>query len=490
MVIIMVVNLYVSREVLALLGVVDYGIYNVVGGVVAMLSFLNSTLSSSSQRFFSVEIAQNNHAQLKDWFNLNVTLFLLMIIAVIILSETIGLWFLNNKMTIPHERMQTANIIYQISILGVAFQMIRVPYDGLIIAREKMGVFAGISILEALFKLVTVALLAFLSIDKLLLYGICITGTTLLITSFYVLYCKYNFLESHYKPLWDSDKIKRLVSFSGWHILGSTSGVVRSYGINLLLNVFFNPAINAARAIAYQVSGTIHQLSGNFFVAVKPQIYKSYAENNIRGMINLVMLSTAMCVFLVSLIILPILIRTEYVLNLWLKDVPEYTIIFTQLVLINAMFEATAGPSIASALATAKIKRYEIVVSLLAFSNLPISYVLLKLGYPPESTMIVAILISFIGIFVRCYLLKSLIDISFKQYSMLILKLIACNLIVYISCKKISLYIPNTLICFVLIFIISGIMLSVIYCIVALDKTERKKILKYIPFVNNIKAFQ
>lgn len=490
MIIIMVVNLYVSREVLALLGVVDYGIYNVVGGVVAMLSFLNSTLSSSSQRFFSVEIAKNNHTQLKEWFNLNVTLFLLMFVMVIILSETVGLWFLNNKMTIPHERLNVANIIYQISILGVAFQMIRVPYDGLIIAREKMSTFAGISILEALLKLLTVAMLTFISIDKLLLYGICITGTTLLITVVYIVYCKYNFPESHYKPLWNTDKIKKLVSFSGWHILGSTSGVVRSYGINLLLNVFFNPTINAARAIAYQVSGTIHQLSGNFFVAVKPQIYKSYAEKNISGMINLVMLSTAMCVYLVSIIILPILTRTEYILNLWLKDVPEYTIIFTQLVLINAMFEATAGPSIASALATAKIKKYEIVVSLLAFSNLPISYVLLKLGFPPESTMIVAISITCIGVFVRCYLLRGLIGISFRQYSMLILKLVFSNLSVYLLCKAISSYIPDTFIGFVLVALVSGIMLSVIYFIVAIDKAERKKILRYIPFVKNIKSIQ
>ena len=273
MIIIMVVNLYVSKEILSLLGVVDYGIYNVVGGVVGMLSFLNSTLSSSSQRFFSIEIANDNQPQLKEWFSLNITLFIFIAIGAVIVAETLGLWFLNNQMTIPQERLHVANIIYQLSIIAIIFQMIRIPYDGLIIAREKMSIFAGISIFEALLKLGIVAVLTYTSSDRLLSYGICMTIMTLLITTIYVVYCNVKFSESHYKPLWNTDKVKQLISFSGWHILGSTSGVIRSYGINLLLNIFFNPAINAARAIAYQVSGTIQQHSGNFFVAVKPHIY-------------------------------------------------------------------------------------------------------------------------------------------------------------------------------------------------------------------------
>ena len=486
MIIIMVVNLYVSREILSILGVVDYGIYNVVGGVVGMLSFLNSTLSSSSQRFFSVEIANNNQTRLKEWFSLNITLFIFIVVGAVIIAETLGLWFLNNKMTIPQERQQTANMVYQLSIIAIVFQMIRIPYDGLIIAREKMSVFAGISVFEALLKLGIVAILTSSFNDKLLLYGICMTVATILITTTYVVYCNIKFSESHYKPLWNLGKVKELISFSGWHILGSTSGVVRSYGINLLLNVFFNPAINAARAIAYQVSGTIQQLSGNFFVAVKPQIYKSYAEGDIRGMVNLIMLSTTLCVFLVSIIVLPILTRTEYILNIWLKDVPEYAVMFTQLVLINAMFEATAGPTIAAALATAKIKKYEIAVSILAFSNLPISYTLLRLGCPPESTMLVAIAISCITVFVRCYLLTNLIAISFKRYSILIMKLFLSNLLVYALCMFISSHIQLNFVGLICVVALSTISLLITYCVFVFDRHERKNIIKHLPFVKSV----
>lgn len=481
----MVVNLYVSREILSLLGVVDYGIYNVVGGVVGMLSFLNSTLSSSSQRFFSIEIANGNHAQLKMWFSLNITLFIFIVIGAVIIAETLGLWFLNNKMTIPQDRLYAANVVYQLSIIAIVFQMTRIPYDGLIIAREKMSIFAGISIFEALLKVGIVAILTLTSKDRLLSYGVCMTMMTILITATHIVYCNVKFSESHYKLLWNSDKVKQLISFSGWHILGSTSGVIRSYGINLLLNVFFNPAINAARAIAYQVSGTIQQLSGNFFVAVKPQIYKSYAEKDIRGMVNLIMLSTTMCVFLVSIIILPILTRTEYVLNIWLKDVPEYAVMFTQLVLINAMFEATVGPMIAAALATAKIKQYEIVVSILTFSNLPISYVLLKQGCPPESTMIVAITLSYIAVFVRCQLLTKFIDISFKRYSILIIKLCLSNLLVYILCMLISQHIQYDFVGLIYVAVLSTILLSTIYIVFVFDKIERKNIIKHLPFLKH-----
>ena len=483
MIVIMLVNLYVSREILSLLGVVDYGIYNVVGGVVGMLSFLNSTLSSSSQRFFSIEIANKNHTQLKEWFSLNVTLFIFIAILAIIVAETLGLWFLNNKMTIPQERLHVANVVYQSSIIAIVFQMIRVPYEGLIIARERMSIFASLSIFEAILKLGIVAMLTIYSADKLQLYGICTSMMTMLITMAYIIYCIVVFSESRYKPIWDSGKIKKLLSFSGWHILGSTSGVVRSYGINLLLNVFFNPAINAARAIAYQVSGTIQQLSGNFFVAVKPQIYKSYAERDIKGMVDLIILSTTLCVFLVSVIVLPIITRTEYILNLWLKDVPEYAVIFTQLVLVNAIFEATAAPTIAAALATAKIKKFEIVVSILAFSNLPISYILLRFGCPPEITMIVAITISCISVFARCKLLTGLINISFKRYSVLIIKLCISNILAYVLCMFISSQIPHNLMGMVWIVVVSTILLSITYYIVVFDTTERKSIVKHLPFI-------
>lgn len=487
MIVIMIVNLYVSREVLDLLGVVDYGIYNVVGGVVGMLTFLNSTLSSSSQRFFSVEIAKNNNERLKEWFSLNITVFALLILVVLVLSETIGLWFVNNKMTIPSDRIYATNIVYQLSIIAIIFQMFRIPYDGLIIAREKMNTYAYISILEAIFKIGIVAGLSVINFDRLITYGFLMLATTILTSLSYMLYCIFKFPESHFKPLWDSQRIKELLSFSGWHFFGSTSSVIRSTGINLLLNVFFNPAVNAARAVAYQINGAVNQLSGNFFVAVKPQIYKSYADNNIKGMVSLIMQSTSLCVFLVSIIVIPILTRTEYLLGIWLKEIPEYSILFTKLVLINALFDSTAGPSIAAALATAKIKKYQIVVSFFMILNLPISYVLLRLGYPPQSTMITAIILTTLLIFIRCYLLTQLIDFSFVSYSYLIIKLIISSCVVIFALKYISLLLPETFIAFIVLSIISFILLITIYFLFVFDKTERRNILNYIPNLRNVR---
>ena len=487
MIIIMIVNLYVSREVLDLLGVVDYGIYNVVGGVVGMLTFLNSTLSSSSQRFFSIEIAKNNNERLKEWFSLNITVFALLILVVLVLSETIGLWFVNNKMTIPPDRIYATNIVYQLSIIAIIFQMFRIPYDGLIIAREKMNTYAYISILEAIFKIGIVAGLSVINFDRLITYGFLMLATTILTSLSYMLYCILKFPESHFKPLWDSQRIKELLSFSGWHFFGSTSSVIRSTGINLLLNVFFNPAVNAARAVAYQINSAVHQLSGNFFVAVKPQIYKSYAENNIKGMVSLIMQSTALCVFLVSIIVIPILTRTEYLLGIWLKEIPEYAVLFTQLVLINALFDSTAGPSIAAALATAKIKKYQMVVSFFMILNLPISYVLLRLGYPPQSTMITAIVITILLIFIRCYLLTQLIDFSFVSYSCLILKLIISSCVVIFALKYISSLLPETFVAFIVLSIISFVLLITIYLLFVFDKTERRNILNYIPNLRNVR---
>ena len=487
MIILMAINLYVSRQVLAILGVIDYGIYNVVGGVVAMVSFLNSTLSSSSQRFFSIEIARKNFDKLKELFSLNLIMFMIIAAAGIVIAETIGLWFVNYKMTVPPERLQATNIVYQISIVTLIFQMIRIPYDGLIIAHEKMSAYAYFSIIEAVGKLSIVTILTFICYDKLVIYGLLTLTVTTLVTLLYIIYCHVKFRESHYKFFWDFQRIKELVCFSGWHILGSTSSTIRSYGINLLINVFFNPAINGARAIAYQVSGTIQQLANNFFIAVKPQIYKSYSENNISGMVNLVMQSTSVCVFLLSIVIIPILVRTEYILDLWLKDVPEYAVIFTQLVLINAMAEGTAGPSIASVLATGKIKRFEIIVSTINLCNLPISYILLRFGFPPQVTMITAIVISFTLIFVRCYMMTKLIDISISKYSKLIVKIISCNALAFIVCKNIAALLPETFKGFLIVLILSAIILTTSYYIAILNKEERKLVIEYILLINKAK---
>lgn len=430
MIVVMCVNLYVVRLILDLLGVVDYGINNVVYGLVSMFSFLNGTLATSSQRYFSVALAEGNQDKLKKVFSLNVTVFLIFAAIVVVLSETIGLWYVNNKMTMPTERLGAANYIYQLSIIAFVLNLLQVPLNALVIAHEQMKVFAYIGIGEALFKFVIVLALL-LPTDKLMVYGSMNLLVTLFVFFAYYVFCRRNFSESKYIPDWNKQEAKDIASFSGWHLLGTISVVVRGQGINLLINAFFNPAVNGARAIAVQIDQAINQLSQNFFVAVKPQIYKNYATKQHEAFITLIFNSTIICTGLVSLISIPMIINAEFILGLWLKSVPKYTIIFTQLVLFNSIVDSTSNPSICAALATKKIKTFYLITGSLLILNLPISYMLLKNGFEPEYTMVVSIGISFIAILARAIILYRLVELPILKYVSMVFKLSLVTMIIY-----------------------------------------------------------
>ena len=430
MIVIMCVNLYVVRLILDLLGVEDYGINNVIYGLVAMFSFLNGTLATSSQRYFSVALAEGSQDKLKKVFSLNVTVFLIFAAIVVVLSETIGLWYVNNKMTIPTERLGAANYIYQLSIIAFVLNLLQVPLNALVIAHEQMKVFAYIGIGEALFKFVIVLALL-LPTDKLMIYGSMNLLATLLVFFAYYIFCRRNFPESKYIRYWNTQEAKDIASFSGWHLLGTISVVVRGQGINLLINAFFNPAVNGARAIAVQIDQAINQLSQNFFVAVKPQIYKNYATRQHEAFITLIFNSTIICTGLVSLISIPMIINADFILGLWLKSVPKYTIIFTQLVLLNSIVDSTSNPSICAALATKKIKTFYLITGSLLMLNLPISYMLLRNSLGPEYTMVVSICISFIAILARAIILYRLVELPLFKYVSMVFKLSLVTMIIY-----------------------------------------------------------
>jgi len=279
MLVVMAVGFYTTRKILSLLGIVDYGIYNVVGGIVAMFSFVNSTLSTSSQRYFSIELAKGDLKRLNQCFCLNITAFSIFIGIFLVVSETIGLWFVNTQLTIPEERLFAANVVYQLSIITFCVHFFSIPYNALIVAHERMSAFAYISIVEALLKLGIVLILSIITWDKLIVYAILMCLASLGVTFSYIIYNRIHFKESKFNPYWNKTEIIELLSFSGWHFWGTFSMVIRSQGINILINLFFNPAINAARAIAFQVYHAVSQLSNNFFVAVKPQIYKNLRKN-------------------------------------------------------------------------------------------------------------------------------------------------------------------------------------------------------------------
>lgn len=471
MIVVMGIGLYTVRAILDLLGVVDYGIYNVVGGVVAMFSFVNGTLATSSQRYFSIELAKGDLNRLNKWFCLNITAFSVFILIFVVIAETIGLWFVNTQMTIPPERMSAANWVYQFSILSFCISFISIPYNALIIAHERMSAFAYISIIEALMKLGIVFILMYISWDKLITYSILMLITSLSITLSYVVYCHRKFVESKFALYWNKSEIKELLSFSGWHLFGTLSVVVRSQGINILLNMFFNPAVNAARAIAFQVYNAVSQLSTNFFTAVKPQIYKTYASGGYDILNKLICRSIIMCAFLISILVFPILANTSYILGLWLKEVPEYAVVFTQLVLINGLIDSTNEPLTASVLATGKIKKYEIVVGSLFMLNLPISYIALKLWCNPVITMFVSIALSIVVTLARSYILCRKIGFKFRHYIQLFLRLLIASVILY-CVNRLFISEATTFLKFIEDAIIIFLIILVIYILFVCDRDD------------------
>lgn len=429
MLLVMAISLYTVRAILDILGVVDYGIYNVVGGVVTMFAFMNRTLSTSSQRYFSIELARGDIERLSKWFCLNIIAFLSIGLIITFFLETVGLWFVNNKMTIPEERMTAANVVYQLSIISFLFHIVSIPYLALIIAHEKMNVFAYVGVIEAIGRLGIVFVLMSISYDHLIVYGICILLLSLGVAMSYIIYCWMHYPESKFHWYWNTAEVKELLGFSGWHFMGTFSSSCRSQGINILLNLFFNPAVNAARAVAYQIYGAVELLVNNFFTAVKPQIYKSYASHYFEDLFKLINRSTLICTFLISLIYFPLLLNTEFVLGLWLKTVPQYAIVFTRLVLLNALIDALNQPMTCAALATGKIKKYELWLSSITLMNIPVTYIALRLGAAPYAAMIVSNGLSCICVVVRAKLLKGMINFPLKPYFYLVFKVSAVTIL-------------------------------------------------------------
>lgn len=479
MLLVMGISLYTVRAILDILGVVDYGIYNVVGGVVTMFAFMNKTLSTSSQRYFSVALAKHDDVELRRVFSLNLTVFSLIGIVVFVLLETVGLWFVNYKMTIPDDRMFAANVVYQLSIISMLFHIVLIPYMALVISHEKMNIFAIIGVVEAVGKLVIVFLLTIAPFDKLIIYALLVLLLSFGTSMWYILYCLKHYPESHFRWYWNKKEAVELLGFSGWHFVGTFSTTCRSQGINILLNLFFNPAINAARAVAYQVYNAAHQLVTNFFTAVKPQIYKSYASGRSEELYKLVMRSSLLSMYLISLVIFPLIAGAEFVLGLWLKEVPPYTIIFVQLVLLNGLIDSVDAPLSATALSTGRIRKYEIAVSSVILANIPISYLALKLGCNPEITMVISIILSCLDVFVRTLMLKGMMNFPMKKYMILFAKVLLVSVVLtYVS--KYVLY--GSVNCFLRLIVVSlGLIVfqTVLYAFIT-DKSDRMAVMSFL----------
>lgn len=475
MLLIMAVSLYTSRIVLNILGVEDFGIYNVVGGFVTMFGFLNSAMASASQRFLAFEIGKDDRTQLRNVFSMSINIHFLIAIFILLLAETAGLWFVNTQLTIPPERMIAAKWVYQFSILTLMVNMVSVPYNAMIIAHERMGVFAGVSIIEVTLKLLIVFMLQWFRFDKLKLYAVLMFGVALIIRLIYRIYCNRRFKESRFRWYWDKTLFRILVNYSGWNLWGNAAAVIMDQGINILLNIFFGPVVNAARGIAYQVRGAVNQFVYNFQMAINPQIIKSYAANNLKYMHQLIFQGAKYSFFLLFALSLPILFETEIILSLWLKTVPEYTVIFTRLIILNILIDSISGSLMTAAQASGKIKLYQGAVGGLLILNLPVSYLFLKMGFLPEVTLYVSLSISIIALLTRLKIISPLVHFDtidfFKSVILRIISVILISIslpsIIYFSCEK-------HFVRLIMVGVLSVVSVGLAIYLVGIDKTEKK----------------
>ncbi len=415
-ILVLLVSLYTVRVILNTLGIEDYGIYNVVGGVVSMFGFLQGMLVGAIQRFFAFEIGRKNYERLNQYFNTSLWCFAIIAIIVVVLAETVGLWFVNTQLVIPENRIYAAQWVYHMSVLSFVFNILMTPFNSIIIARERMKVYAFVGMADVILKLLIVFVLTLFSFDKLQLYAILLCLLSLIHTLFYIIYSRTKFPETRITGYCNRCLMKEVMSYSGWSLFGSLASVVRSQGLNILINMFFNPAVNAARGIAYQVNSVVNMFVANFSTAFRPQITKQFAAGERDNMMHLVFRSTRMCYYLVFFFFVPITLEASYILHIWLGEVPKYTVVFVRLILLIALVESVGSPIMASIQATGNIKWYQIIVGGLLLLNLPISYTLLRLGYPPQSTMLTGVVIAVVSHVVRIIFMRKQVNMSIRAY--------------------------------------------------------------------------
>ena len=416
MLLIMAVTLYTSRVVLNVLGVEDFGIYNVVGGIVVMFSFLNGAMATSTQRFLSFSLGKNDQEQVARVFSMSMTTHISIALIVLLLAETFGLWIFYRYLNIPPERMGAAQWVYQLSVLTFCISIIRVPYNAGIIAYERMSFYAYISIVEVCLKLGMVILLQYLGSDKLILYALLMALTTGIVTFIYKLYCCKTFSVCRYHYFWDKHLYKELISFSGWSLFGSAANVGVQQGINILLNVFFGVVTNAALGIANQVSSAVSQLVGNFQTAFNPALVKSYASGDYSYFVRLIFQTSRFSYFLLFIIALPLYLCMPFVLKVWLDIVPEYTVVFCRWMLVFVLIDAVSAPLWISVQAIGKIRSYQLLMSALIFLNIPLSWLLLRLGKDAEWVMQVRVGINLLTFICRIIYLQKRKVISSYLY--------------------------------------------------------------------------
>jgi len=479
-ILIMLVSLYTVRVVLNTLGTKDYGIYNVVGGIVVMFSFLNGAMTSATQRFLNFYMGQNNTEQTRNVYSISLIIHMIIALLFIFLAETLGLWFFYSLLNIPPDRRDTALIVYQFSIVVTTVNIIQIPYRATIIAYEKMSFFALISIVEVLLKLGIVFLLTVILFDKLIVYSFLVSVVGIIIFLIYKNYCNRKFETARFRYCNDKILFSKLAGFSGWSIFGSFADVSRTHGINVLLNIFHGVTVNAAMGVATQVNTAVYTFVDNFQTAFRPQIIKSYSSKNYNYFMQLIFQTSKVSFFLLFFFVLPLYVNADFVLRIWLKNVPEYTVSFTRLMLINSLETAIASPLAMSIQATGDIRKYQLVVSCFVFANLPLSLLILWIGFGPVWVLVIKILLNNFALAWRIFFLRRKIDLPIIKFLHEVI--LPISIIILVS-SFITIFIKNFFIDWTRLFlscVVSTVCIGGLIYFIGFNKKEKKLLIDYI----------
>ena len=479
---VMIVTLYTSRVILRELGVTDFGIYNVVAGFVSMFSFLNTSLTASIQRFYNYENGQKGSEGFHQVFTTSFYIQLFLAIIILILLETFGLYYLNNQLVIPNDRLNAARYVFHMSSLSLFLVIMQVPYSAAVIAKEYMDYYAVVGVVDVLLKLLIVILLPFISADNLIVYSFALLLISVIDFTLYYIYSKRKIYEVKLDSTFNSSIFKSMLSFSGWSILGSSAQVVRNQGLNIIIILFFGPAVNAARGISYQVKTALASFMANIPTAARPQLTESYARGDIDRSKQIMFTISKICFYLIYIIALPVFFDLDYLLHLWLGEtIPDYTLIFSKIIIIITIVETFNWPISMMIYATGKIARYNILTSVLGILVLPISYLILKLSPNPIIVYFSSLLISIVVQIVSIKCLQISADISQREYyNKVIIPSVFVILLTFYVPYILTSFLAPSFIRTILNVIVSVIFTSVVIYLVGLNIQEKQMVISLI----------
>jgi hypothetical protein len=456
------------------LGVDDFGIYNVVGGVVVLFSFLTNAMTSSTQRFLNYNLGLRDDCKVAHVFNTAILTHSTILLLVLFLSETIGLWFVTTQLNIPEGKETATMWVYQMSVIMTLIGIMVIPYRASIIAAERMSIFAYVSIIEVVLKLVVVLILPYISFDRLIVYSILLTIVTQISFFIYKIECrrKLPFTKFHFE--WDRNQYKEMMSFSGWYLFGGMAMVGAKQGTSILINIFFNVAVNAAVGVANQVLNAVFGFVSSFQTAFNPQIVKLYAAEDTGQLLSMIYRSSKFSYYLLFVISFPILLFCKEILSIWLVHVPEFAVIFTQLVIITSFTEALSAPLWTVIGATGQVHKYQIWVSIIIFLNVPLVYAAFKLGMVPTVAFVINLIVGVLAYIYRLLYVKKIVPYSIREYFKKVI--IPCGIVTILSIPipcLLSGYVNSVFNTIILVIGTIGI-ICIVCLLIGLDRNEKK----------------